>query len=265
MAVAASYVYVVAGVAPTSSIAAALHRTTSAFLAYELCLPLMTIPAAFIDLVFLVGCVEFIRRSCFLTCLLSLVAMIPLWGPYVIEASLRQWKWNTECDGFDGEVYLNAVHYGQQGYSSAQFPESMGGQEWQLFNPIGNEMIYQFQSISGNEYAVFNLGNDTYSTSINGTNDSGSYPVRQDSLAFPEFGLSSEGGWTRACFAPAVDLTDSDGDVIIKTGLTAYTTCAYMKACVRTSSGVDAVIVAIGRILIELQAGAQCCTKGRYQ
>jgi len=264
VAITASYFYVVGGIDPTSGVAAALHKTTSAWLAYEVCLPLLTIPAAFVDFVLLVGCIEFIGRSCFLTFLASLVALIPIWSPYAIEASIRQWKWNTECNGFDAEIYLNAVHYGQQGLSLAQFPESMGGKEWQLLNPSGGNSIYQFQSVDGGQYVYFNLGNNTYITSINGTNDSGSFPVRQDPLAFPEFGLSSHGEWTRACYAPAVDLTNPWGDVILKTGLTAYTTCAYMKACARTSSGIDAVMVAIGRILIELQAGAQCCTHTKY-
>jgi len=264
VAVTASYFYIVGGVNPTSGVAAALHKTTSAWLAYQVCLPLLTIPAAFVDFVLLVGCVEFISRSCFLTFLASLVALIPIWSPYAIEASIRQWKWNTECNGFDMEIYLNAVHYGQQGLSSAQFPESMGGQEWQLSNPNDGNSIYQFQSVDGDQYVTFNLGNDTYTTSINGTNDFGSFAVRRDPLAFPEFGLSSQGEWTRACYAPAVDLTNPAGDVILKTGLTAYTTCAYMKVCAKTSSGIDAIMVAIGRILIELQAGAQCCTHTKY-
>jgi hypothetical protein len=130
-----------------------------------------------------------------------------------------------------------------------------------MWNPNGTAQIYGFESTTGDDSVIYDLDNDTYVSSIDGMIDFGSFPIRRDPLAFPGFGLSSEGDWTRACYAPAADLRNSTGDIVLKTGLTAYTTCAYMQACVMKSSGMDAIIVAIGRIMIELQAGAQCCTQ----
>jgi hypothetical protein len=76
--------------------------------------------------------------------------------------------------------------------------------------------------------------------------------------------LYSNHSWIRSCYSPGVDLKNSTGDVIVKTGQTAYTTCANEQICAQNSMGVDAILVSIGRILVALEQGAACCTRPRY-
>lgn len=261
LAAGVTYIYIVASTDPTSSIAAAIYKTTGSSTTFWVFMPVLCLPAMFVDYCILLLVVEEFTDAFLMKCLAFILGVSPIWLPYVTEAVVHKERWNNDCNGYDATIYLRAVHYGNSGPSTVDFPLSFGGQQWQLFNPNGSDQIYEFESMTGNQTVIYNMGNDTYVSSINGTVDVGSFPIRQEPLEFPELGLSSEGNWLRACYAPAVDLRDSTGDIVLKTGLTAYTTCAYMQACVMKSSGVDAIIVAIGRILIELQAGAQCCTR----
>jgi hypothetical protein len=210
-----------------------------------------------------VGGIRVVTKSIFLTFFATIVAFTPIWSPYVIEAAMRKHLWNVECDGFDGSIFLHALNYGQQGTSTAQFPLSIGGQTWNLYQ--SSQGIYEFSPVEGDSQATFNFQNNTYSVHSNSSiSEGGSLTATNVPLSFPEFGLSSEGSWIRSCFAPAVALKNSTGDVIIKTGLTAYTDCSKMDVCVMKSSGIDAIIVAIGRILIALENGASCCTQSRW-
>jgi hypothetical protein len=261
LAAAISYIYTVASTEPTSSIAAAIYKTTSSSTAFWVFQPVLCLPAVFVDYCLLLALVEKYLDAFYMRALAFVLGLSPVWLPYVVEAAVHKEVWNNDCNGYDGTIYLSAVNYGNSGPSIVEFPVNFGGQQWQLFNPNSSDQtMYEFESMTGNETVLYNMGNDTYVSSINGTVDVGSFPIRQDPLEFPQLGLSSQGNWLRACYAPAVDLRNSTGDIVLKTGLTAYTTCSYMKACVMKSSGVDAIIVAIGRILIELQAAAQCCT-----
>jgi hypothetical protein len=68
----------------------------------------------------------------------------------------------------------------------------------------------------------------------------------------------------RGCYAPATLLRNGTGDVVIKTGLSTYTDCSKMEVCANKNAGMDAVFVAVGRILIALEQAAACCTRPRY-
>lgn len=264
IAIATAYFYIFASVNPISSVAAALHHTRASWLVYQIFLPTATVAAGLVNLVLLVGGIRVITKSIVLIFFATIVAFVPIWSPYVIEAAMRKHLWNTECNGFDGSIFLDALNNGQQGLSTAQFPLSLGGQRWNLYQ--SSQGIYNFASVEGDSQATFNFRNNTYLVRSNSssTSEGGSFTDTNVPLSFPEFGLSSEGSWIRSCFAPAVALKNSTGNVIVKTGLTAYTDCSKMEVCVMKSSGIDAIIVAIGRILIALENGASCCTRSRW-
>jgi len=257
-----AYVYIYGSVNPISSIAAALHHTRGSWIAYQLSLPVVTIAAGLANLIILIGGIRLISRSIILSLLAAIVAFAPIWSPYVIEAALRKHLWNTECDGFDGTVFLDAAHYNQPDLSVAQFPSSLGGQKWTLYP--SSEGIYEFAPAGEESQVTFNFINETYSFHTNTTHEGGALTDTDVPLSFPQFGLYSEGDWIRSCFAPAVELTNSTGNAIIKTGLTAYTDCSRMEVCARKSMGINPVIVAIGRILVALENGASCCTRSRW-
>jgi hypothetical protein len=255
------YVYIIASTDPTSSIAAAIYWTSASQNAYWVFMPLLCIPAMFVDYGILLALADQFGDIWYMKALAFVVGLSPIWLAYPVEAGIHLYRWNNDCNGFDATIDIRAVHSGDWGQSYVDFPVGFGSQRWQMWNPNGTAQIYGFESTTGDDSVIYDMDNDTYFYSIDGTVDVGTFPSRRDSLAFPDLGLSSEGNWLRACFAPAVELKNSTGDIVLKTGLTAYTTCAYEKACVMKSSGVDAIIVAIGRILIELQPGAQCCSK----
>jgi hypothetical protein len=48
----------------------------------------------------------------------------------------------------------------------------------------------------------------------------------------------------------------------IKTGLTTFTDCSKLQICASKACGVNAVYVAVARILIALEGAASCCTRG---
>jgi hypothetical protein len=258
-----AFIYVYGSVNPISSIAAALHHSRGSWIAYQLCLPIFTIAAGLANLVILIGGIRVVSRSIVLSLLAAVVAFLPIWSPYVIEAALRKHLWNTECDGFDGTVFLEAAHYNQQpDLNIAQFPSSFGGQQWTLYQ--SSPGIYEFAPVGEDSQVTYNFINETYALHTNTTHEGGALTNTDAPLSFPQLGLSSEGDWIRSCFAPAVELTNSTGSVIIKTGLTAYTDCSKMEVCVKKSMGIDSVFVAIGRILVALENGASCCTRSRW-
>jgi hypothetical protein len=256
------FVYVVATVNPLSSIAAAVHRTRGTWLAYQAVLPLFTLAASFFNLVVLFGFIKIVSKSVILSFLAIIAAFVPLWSPYVIEASLRKHLRSVECDGFDGAVLLGAVNYNKVGLSVAQFPSSLGGQKYSLYH--SSDGVFEFAPVHGASQVTLNFINETYSLHTNKTSQQGNITGDGEPLEFPEFGLHSDGDWIRSCFAPAVDLRNATGAEIVKTGLTAYTDCSKQTVCVRKSSGMDVIIVAIARILIALEAGASCCTRPRW-
>ena len=257
------YVYVAGTVNPLSSIAAALHHSRGSWLAYQAFLPLFTIAASLVNLVVIFGFIKFISESIILTFLGVIMAFVPLWSPYVIEASVRKHLRSVECDGFDGTVSLDAVNYNKAGLSVAQFPSSLGGEKYSLYQT--SEGVYEFAPVGGGSQVTFNFINETYSLHTNKTSQHGTITDKGEPLEFPEFGLHSNGDWIRSCFAPAVDLRNATGAEIVKTGLTAYTDCSKQAVCVRKSSGMDAIIVSIARVLIALEAGARCCTRPKWK
>lgn len=258
-----AYFFVYGSVNPVSSVAAALHHTGASWLVYQIFLPLVGIAAGLANLVLLVGGINVISKSIILSFFATIVAFTPIWCPYVVEAALRLHLWNVECNGFDGSIFLDALSYGQTGMSVAQFSSSIGGQEWNIYQ--SSQGIYQFAPAGGESQVIYNFLNETYSVISNSSIPSGGTLTDTDvPLSFPEFGLYSEGDWIRSCFAPAVYLKNSTGDIIIKTGLTAYTDCGKQEVCVMKSMGIEAIIVAIGRILIALENGANCCTRSRW-
>jgi hypothetical protein len=163
------------------------------------------------------------------------------------------------CGGFDGAILLDGVKNSDQGMSTAYFPESLGGQKMQLYQ--SEQGVYGFSAV-GNETAVtYDFRNGTYN--LNGARkESGVFA--DTPLSFPELGLSSQGQWIESCFSPAVTLRDGKGDIVVQTGISAYGDCTSMKVCARNTLGSDAVIVAVGRILIALQSAASCCSQSRW-
>jgi hypothetical protein len=256
-----SYFYVFGSVNPTSSVSAALHHTRASWLVYQIFLPVVTTAAGLVNLGLLLGGLRLVSKSVILSFFATIVAFSPIWCPYAVEAAMRKHIRNVECNGFDGSIFLDALNYGQQGTSIAQFPSSIGGQKWNLYQ--SSQGIYEFGPVGGASQVTFNFLNETYLLHNNSTSG-GSLTDTKVPLSFPALGLSSEGSWIRSCFAPAVYLKNSTGNVIIKTGLTAYTDCTKMDVCVMKSMGIDAITVAIGRILIALQDGATCCSRSRW-
>jgi len=257
------YVYVVGAVSPLSSIAAALHATKSSYLVYLIFLPLVDIVAGLANLMLLLGGVRWISKSFLLSCVAVLVAFIPIWCPYVIEAAIRKHLWGVECDGFDGAIFMDAVNYGQSGLSYAQFPTSLGGAKYQIYQ--SNENIYEFAPVGGDSLVTYNFVSETYTVHNATTPEGGQLTADSQPLLFPELGLHSERSWIRACFAPAVSLQNSTGGVVVQTGLTAYTDCSKLQVCAMKTTPQDVLLVAIGRILIALEGGAQCCTQSRWE
>jgi hypothetical protein len=262
-AVGMSYVYVYGSVVPLSSIAAALHHSQGSWLVYLIALPMVTIVAGLVNLLLLAAGINAITQSTKLMYLAALVAFTPVWCPYAIEAALRQHISDIECDGFDGQIFLDAINYNQFGPSTAQFPLSLGGETWNLYE--SSQGIFQFGPGGWDPQVTFNFLNETYTIHNTTIFEEGALTSNNQPLSFPELGLFSQGDWIRSCFAPAVALKNSTGDVIVKTGLTAYTDCSKMEVCVMKSMGMDAITVAIGRILVALQNGASCCTRSRWE
>lgn len=257
-----SYIYVYASVNPSSSIGLALHLSRTTWLIYQVFLPLVCVVAALLNLGLLFGGIKAVGNSLCLMFLALLVAFTPIWGPYVVEAGIRKYMWEHVCDGYDANIYMDAINYNSAGMSYANFPASLGGQKWQIYQ--STQGVYEFAPAGGESKVTYDFRNDTYvvhnSTSPGGTlTDSDDQP-----LAFPQFGLNSTGDWTRSCYAPSVTLRNPTGNAIIKTGLSSATDCSTMEVCAMKSSGLDAVIVAAGRILIALEAASQCCTRPRY-
>jgi hypothetical protein len=255
-------VYVIGSVSPLSSLAAFLHASGARYLVYLIVLPLIDIVAGLANLMLLLGGVRWITKSFLLSCVAVLVAFIPIWSPYVIEGATRKHLWGVECDGFDGAIFMDAVNYGQSGLSYAQFPSSLGGLKYQI--PQSNNNIYELTTVEGDSLVTYNLVNETYTVYNTTTQEEGQLTANSQPLIFPELGLHSEGSWIRDCFAPAVRLQNSTGGVVVQTGLTAYTDCSKLQVCAMKTTPQDILLVAIGRILIALEVGAQCCTQSKW-
>jgi len=257
-----AYFFIYGSSFPLSSVAAALHLSSDSWIAYQVFLTLFSILASLLDIILLFCFIEVLSNSLFLIGLATIAGFTPLWVPLVANAALRKYHWNHDCDGFDGTVYLAAVHYNQQGLSQAQFPASLGGEEWQLWQ--SSQGVYQFAPIGTESGVSYNFHLDTYNVN-NSTNEGGVLTNQDVPLKFPKFGLSSGSDWIRGCYAPATLLRNATGDVVIKTGLSTYTDCSKMEVCVNKNAGTDAVFVAVGRILIALEQAAACCTRRRYK
>jgi hypothetical protein len=259
-----SYFYVYASVNPSSAIALALHLNRTTWLVYQVFLPLVSIAAGLVNLMLLVGGIKAVGNSLCLMFLALVVAFTPIWCPYVVEAGIRKYMWDHVCDGYDANIYMDAVNYNKAGMSYANFPASLGGQKWQIYQSV--QGVYEFAPVGGESKVTYDFRNETYIVhNSNSTSTGGNLTDPDDQpLSFPQFGLNSTGDWTRSCYAPAVTLRNTTGNSIIKTGLSSSTDCSTMEVCAMKSSGLDAVLVAVGRILIALEVASQCCTRPRY-
>ena len=187
VAITMAYVYVYASVNPISAMAAALHHSQGSWIVYQICLPIVTIAAGLANLVILVGGIRLVSRSIILSLLAAVVAFMPIWSPYVIEAALRKHLWNTECDGFDGSFFLDAANYNQQpDLSVAQFPSSFGGQKWTLYQ--SSPGIYEFAPVGEESQVTYNFINETYSLHTNTTQEGDALTATNVPLSFPQFG-----------------------------------------------------------------------------
>jgi hypothetical protein len=236
--------------------AAALHHTSTSWLAYQIFLPFVSIVAALVNLCLLMSIVTAVSHSACLLLLAIVAGCTPVWIPYALEITLRKQAYAHACDGFDGTVVLNAVTSNSAGLSVASFPPAFGGMKWQLFQSSTN--VYQFQPVGQPSQIRIDLMNDTYSS----PSKYGSFS--DNPLSFPDLGLYSNGSWIRSCWAPAVNLKDTTGSAIVETGFTAYTDCSQLQVCARkTAAGPDEVYIAIARILIALESAAGCCVRSR--
>lgn len=263
-AIAMGYIYVFAQLNPTSQISASLHDTRTSWLVFQIFLPLICISAAVANLLLLLATIKYLGRSIFLMFLAMIVAFTPIWCPYVVEAALRKNLWNHVCDGFDANILMDAVNYNSAGFSSAQFPSTMmGGGKWQIYQDV--QGVYDFGPVGQTSKFTYDFRNETYTIhdSIDPA-ESGHLTDDQSPLSFPEFGLSSDGTWVRSCSTPAVNLQNATGNIVVKTGLGAYTDCSVMEVCAMTSGNLDGILLALGRILIALEQASQCCTRTKW-
>ena len=251
-----SFLYGFAALNPDSAITAALHHSGAAWLVYQIAMGLVAVFATIVDFFSILVILTPFRNSVCLM-LLTLVTCCSLtWVPFVITIVLRNDAYAQACDGFDGTVILNGVSSPTAGLSVATFPAEFGGLKWQIFESAPS--VYQFGPMAQSSQITLNLTSDTYNTpSISGSFD-------DDPLSFPGLDLHSNGSWTRSCWAPAVTLKNSSGIAIVETGFTGINDCSQLQVCVRRSSlGLDAIYVAIARILIELQSEVGCCVLSR--
>ena len=258
VAITMAYFFVYGSVFPLSSVAAALHYSRGSWIAYQVFLPLFTLAASFINVCFLVATFQIITHSYFLMFLTTICAFTPLWVPYVTNAALRKYHFDHDCDSFDGTVYLDAVRYNSKGLSQATFSRSFGGQQWQLWQ--SSQGTYQFAQVGTESGITYNFRTQTYNVA-NSSSEVGVLTNKNEPLEFPAFGLFSDSDWIRSCYAPAVELKNSSGHVIVRTGLSTYTDCSNMRVCINKTWGKNAIFVAIGRILIALEDAADCCTR----
>ena len=260
-----AYFYVFSQLDPTSQISAALHATRVSWLVFQIALPLVCICASLANLLLLIVGVKYIARSVLLMFLALIVACIPLWCPYVVEAAMRLELWNNVCNGYDANIFVQAVHYNSAGFSYAQFPDTMmAGAKWQIYQNV--QGIYEFGPVDGASSEItYNFRNDTYILQQGQGTGNGHLTDDDSPLSFPAFGLYSNGSWIRSCSAPAVNLyNNATGNIAVKTGLSAYTDCSKMEICAMTGEGLEGVLLAVGRILIALEQAAQCCTRTKY-
>jgi hypothetical protein len=258
------YIYVAAQINPTSQISAALHDTRASWLVFQVFLPLISISAALVNLLLLVATVKYLGRSIILMFLAILVAFTPIWCPYVVEAALRRNLWDHVCDGFDANIFVDAVNYNSAGFTSAQFPSTMmSGGKWEIYQNV--QGVYDFGPVGQTSKFTYDFRNATY-TIHDSTDPEGSGHLTDDKspLSFPEFGLRSDGTWIRSCSNPAVNLQNATGNIVLKTGLGAYTDCSKMEVCVMTSGDLNGILLALGRILIALEQASQCCTRTKW-
>lgn len=116
-----AYFFIYGSSFPLSSVAAALHYSRGSWIAYQVFLTMFSILASLLDIALLFCFIEVLSNFLFLIGLATIAGFTPLWVPLVTNAALRKYHWNNDCDGFDGTVYLAAVHYNQEGLSQAQF------------------------------------------------------------------------------------------------------------------------------------------------
>lgn len=262
-AISMGYIYVSAQINPTSQLSAALHDTRASWLVFQVFLPLVCISAALANLLLLIATVKYLGRSIMLMFLAMIVACTPIWCPYVVEAAMRKNLWNHVCDGFDANIFVDAVNYNSAGFTSAQFPSTMmSGGKWQIYQNV--QGVYDFGPVGQNSRFTYDFRNETY-TIHDSTEPAWSGHLTDDKspLSFPEFGLSSDGTWIRSCSTPAVNLQNATGNIVLKTGLGAYTDCSKMEICVK-SGDLDGILLALGRILIALEQASQCCTRTKW-
>ena len=212
-----------------------------------------TISAVFFLLALSIVKVNVPRFSVILKLLRIVITFTLLWFPNEVQ----EHQLNTACHGFEGKIYLEVAGLDRFGMSWAQFPKSMGGAKWQLFQSPWR--VYEFAPPGHDSEVTFDIANGTYIHHSSMTEEA-RLTGPDEPLSFAKFGLQSQGVWVRSCYHPMVDLRTSLGDVIIKSGGSGNTDLARMEVCAMRTMGMDAVVVAIGRILIALEHEVnRCC------
>jgi hypothetical protein len=212
-----------------------------------------TISAVFFLLVLSIGKVNVTRFSVILKPLRIVITLTLLWCPN----EFKEHQLNAACHGFDGTIYLEVAGLDIFEMSWAQFPKSMGGAKWQLFQ--SPPRVYEFAPPGHDSEVTFEFANGTYIHHSSMTEEA-RLTGPDEPLSFAKFGLQSQGVWVRKCYHPTVLLRTSSGDVIVKSGGNGNTDIARMEVCAMRTMGMEAVVVAIGRILIALEQEVnRCC------
>src|SRR5579859_4874729 len=185
-----AFFYVFAQLHPTSQISAALHATRVTWIVFQIFLPLACIAASLANLLLLIAGVKYIGRSVLLMFLAVIVASTPIWCPYVVEAAMRKEMWDHVCDGYDANIFVDAVNYNSAGFSYAQFPNTLlGGVKWQIYQ--NTQGIYEFGPVGGTSEVTYDFRSLTYTLHGSATGTGMGHLTDGDtSLSFPEFGLN---------------------------------------------------------------------------
>lgn len=185
--------YVYASVKPISSLSAALHNADVGWTFILIGMTLVNVLTGFVMVFALSYLSMHVQRKCHPSVILLAVFMfaLPMWLPYPIEAALAKHIRSTECNGFDGIVTLTAGRSYDKIFPSAEFPPSLGDQEWQLI--ASQNHIWDFGPIGEDSRITYNFIKRRIT--VHSTNVTCPLAPRSQPLSFPPYGLSSRDKW----------------------------------------------------------------------
>jgi hypothetical protein len=250
LAILGVFLYGYASANPSTYIATAIQSNDLCRLIFRVIHFIATLLASFLNLIVFVPLV----RGLFPILTVSMISLTPLLSLPAIEAESQKLLWNSACNRFDGTITLEAIGPLVYGCSRARFSDSMGGTEWQLCQSAPR--VYQF--FSDDSQVTFDLVKGTYMFH-NWMKDEAFLTDPDQPLAFPGLGLFSKGDWIKPCESPSVNLKNSSGDVIVKSGRSEKRDIARMEVCAMEGMGRETIAIVAGRMLIALEDEVQRC------